>query len=260
MDIQNKNNIFNLEENVAIITNCDQKLCKAIAIGLAKNGVDIAIVSNKFGEMENIVEEVKSLGRRSKLFRCDVSSSSDVKNMVKEALNYFNHIDILINSNRVLKETLLVNISDKEWDKNISNNLNGVFFCCREVAKVMVKQRKGRIINISSVLAHVGKSGFSNYCVNNAAIVNFGRALALEVGEFGITVNALTLPVILNSGSAGTFIENGKEKLDINLDKIPLRKAGNFDDVVCTIIFLASNASEMITGICLNVDGGFLAH
>ena len=106
MDIQNKNNIFNLEGNVAIITNCDQELCKAIAIGLAKNGVDIAIASNEFGEMENIVEEVKSIGIRSKLFKCDVSNSTDVKNMVKEVLNYFNHIDILINSNRALKETL----------------------------------------------------------------------------------------------------------------------------------------------------------
>jgi len=258
--MQNINNIYNLVGNVAIITNGDQKLSREIAIGLAKNGVDVVLVGNEFDEMKNIVREVKNLGRKSQTIKCDISRSDNVKNMVKEVLSEFSHIDILINSTRISKKTLLVNMSDKEWDTNISNNLNGVFFCCREVVKVMIKQKRGRIINITSVLAQVGRSGFSHYCVNNAAIVNFGRALALEVGEFGVTVNSLAPPIIFNSDLEGNFVEGGKEKLDKILDRIPLRKVGNFDDVAKSVIFLASNASSMITGIYLNVDGGFLAH
>jgi len=249
-------NLFDLKDNVSIVTGGGQGIGKTLAIGLAMQGSDVIIADISFGNALATSKEIENLGRKSKAIKCDVSSSKDVKNMVKSVLDEFNHVDILINCAGISKKSFVIDMEDKDWNEVISINLRGVFLCCREVVKLMIKQKKGRIINITSVMGKVGRLGSAHYSASKAGINALTKALALEVAKYGITVNAIA-PCSIDSPLLKPLIEKKLINIDEIIQRNPIGRLGKLEELVGPAIFLASEASSLVTGHILNVDGGF---
>ena len=234
---------------------------KTIAIGLAEHGSDIAIVDIDVNKAENIAEEIKSKGRNVLVIKADITKKKEVDNMVKEVLNEFGKIDILVNNAGIARRAKAEEMSEKDWDDVLSVNLKGVFLCSQAVGRVMIKQRKGKIINIASV---VGQRGLfhpldlaSSYCASKGGVIQLTRSLAAEWAKYNVHVNAIA-PTYFITEMTKLLLEN-REFLDYLKWKIPLQRPGKPEELVGPVVFLASDASSMITGHILNVDGGWTA-
>ena len=251
-----RHDLFDLKDKVSIVTGGGQGIGKAIAIGLAMYGSDVVIADIV---MENAIatsKEIRNLGRKSIALECDISKSKDVKNMVKSVLNDFNHVDILVNCAGISKKCLVIDMEDKDWNQVISINLRGVFLCCREVVKLMKKQKKGRIINISSIMGKAGRIGSSHYCASKAGINALTKVLSIEVAKYNITVNAIA-PCWIDSPLLKPLVEKKQLNLDELIQRLPIGRLGKPEELVSSVIFLASEGSSLVTGHILYVDGGF---
>lgn len=244
-----------LEGKVAIVTGASRGIGRSVAIALAKSGAKVVI--NYAGNV-TAAEEVKSIieaaGGQVMLMQADVASDDAVTAMVKQTMDTFGRIDILVNNAGITRDGLLMRMKESDWDAVMNTNLKGVFICTKHISKVMMKQKTGKIINMTSVVGIMGNAGQSNYAAAKAGVIGFTKSMAKELASRGITVNAIA-PGFINSDMTAVLSEQVKEDL---ATKIPVGRLGNPEDVAAAVLFLASDSANYITGQTLNVDGGMV--
>ena len=242
-------------DKVAMITGATRGIGRQIAITLAKEGFDIAINYRK--ENEDLIETKKLVeAQNAKCFTVqgDVSSFEDSERMVKDIIEEFNHIDILVNNAGITKDMLLMRMKKEDFESVIGVNLVGTFNITKNVIPYMMKNRSGRIINVSSVVGISGNVGQTNYSASKAGIIGFTKSLAKEVGSRNILVNAVA-PGFIETQMTDVLKEEVKEEIS---KTIPLKRMGTVEDVANVVKFLASKDSSYITGQVINIDGGML--
>lgn len=239
----------------AIVTGGTRGIGREIARTLAQNGANIAINYRNYSEeIEKLVEELKSFGVKVLAVKCDVSKEEEVSNLVKEVKNNFERIDILVNNAGITKDGLIIRMSEKDFNDVIDINLKGTFNTTKAVSAVMVKQRYGKIINISSVVGVTGNAGQCNYAASKAGVIGFSKSVARELAARNINVNVIA-PGYINTDMTSVLPEKVKEEV---LKTIPMKKIGDPKEVANLALFLSSNLSDYITGQVINVDGGMV--
>jgi len=241
-----------LKDRIAFITGGSQGIGRACAMALAAAGADIAIGSRSIERLNSVVLEIESLGRAALAIRLDVCDSVQVRAAFQAVVQRFGRIDILVNNAGITKDMLLLRMKKEDWDSVLQTNLTGAFLCSQEAIKVMLRQKYGRIINISSIVGLSGNAGQSNYAASKAGIIGFTKSLALEVASRNITVNAVA-PGFIETAMTQGLPESVKVKLT---EKIPLSRIGSDRDVAFGVKFLASDEASYITGQVLNINGG----
>ena len=241
-----------LQDRTALITGGSQGIGRACALVLAEAGADVAVGGRSLEKLKRVAQDVQALGRKALAIQVDVSDPAQVKAAFAEHVKHLSRLDILVNNAGVARDTLLLRMKLEEWDTVIDTNLKGAFLCSQEGIKLMLRQRYGRIINISSVVGHTGNAGQVNYVASKAGLEGLTRALALEVASRNITVNAIA------PGFIGTAMTEGlPEAVRVKmLDRIPAGRMGTDREVACGVRFLASDESSYITGQVLHINGG----
>lgn len=245
---------FNLRGKTALVAGDSQFWGKYAAAALAEVGADVAVAAKSSKKLEEAAGEVRHLGRKAIAIPTDMTKSSQVQEMVEQAMAEFGKIDILINTADLQFAQPFLEITEDEWHRVTETNLTSTFLCCQAVGKHMLKQKKGRIINITSCLAERGLSNGAAYCVAMGGILQLTRALALEWAREGITVNAI---------GAGWFSEmntTGAVQEDFLLRYLPLKRYGHPKEIGSLVVYLASDATDFVTGQLLYVDGAVMAH
>lgn len=246
---------MNLLDKTAIVTGGSRGIGKAIALKLAEKGANIVVnYTSNSNKAEEVVNEIKKMGKEAMAVKADVSNPDDVKNLVKETEKKFSSIDILINNAGITRDTLLIRMKEDDWDKVMSVNLKGTFLCTKLVGKKMMKQRSGNIVNIASVVGIIGNAGQANYSASKAGIIGFTKSTAKELSSRGINVNAVA-PGFIETEMTKKLSE---EVIQNYAKNIPLGKMGKPEDVANVVSFLCSEEASYITGQVINVDGGMV--
>lgn len=246
---------MNLTGKVALVTGASRGIGQAAAIDLAKAGADVVVnfIGNEAVAQET-VEKIEELGRKAIKIKADVGNAEDVQAMVDEAVAAFGHIDILVNNAGITRDGLLIRMKDSDWDDVLNINLKGVYLVTKAVAKLMVKQRAGRIINMTSVSGVTGNVGQANYAAAKAGVIGFTKTCAKELAARGITVNAIA-PGFIETAMTDVLPEKIKEGI---AGTIPFGRMGQPEEIAKVVTFLASDFASYITGQVLNVDGGMV--
>lgn len=242
------------ERKIALVTGGSRGIGRAICIKLAKSGVDV-FFSYRSGkeEAEKTISMCEEYGVRAAAIQADVSVSSDCDNLINKAIEFGDgRLDILVNNAGVTRDNLLPRISDEDMDVVINTNLKGTFYMMRGVAKLMLRQKAGRIINMSSVVGVMGNAGQVNYSASKAGVIGMTKSFAREVASRHITVNAIA-PGMIETDMTSAIPENAKEKI---LETIPFKEMGKPEDIANIVAFLASDEARYITGQTICVDGG----
>ena len=248
-------NIFDLSGKVAIVTGGNQGIGFGIAKGLASVGVTVVIANRRAAEGQNAAGSLKKEGLNAVAIPTDVSSKSSVASLVSKVVSDFGKIDILVNNAAVIVRKPIEDFTEEEWDQIMNTNLRGLFLCCQLVGREMIKKKKGKIINISSVLSQIVQPGRSVYAVAKAGVSHLTRALALEWGKYNINVNAIGPGLTITPLNQKYFEENPEDLKNI-VASIPRGREAYPQDYAGAAIFLASDASDYMTGQTLLVDGG----
>lgn len=244
-----------LEGKTAVVTGGTRGIGKAIALKLADLGANIVINYRSSGKVvEEVIKEIEDKGVRAIAVQGDVSDFKEAENIVKSAIHTFNSLDILVNNAGITADGLIMRMKEEDFDKVIQVNLKGAFNCIRHTTPYMVKQRYGKIINISSVVGITGNAGQSNYAAAKAGIIGLTKSTARELAARGINVNAVA-PGFIQTDMTEVLSDKVKES---SLNNIPLKKFGKPEDVGELVAFLASDKSSYITGQVINVDGGMV--
>ena len=243
-----------LEGKLALITGGARGIGKEIAMLFANEGANIAICDVNLEETQKTAKEIENLGRQGLAFKADVTSSSQVQDMMDKILDKFNKIDILINNAGITKDNLLLRMSEEDWDKVIAVNLKGTFVCTKIVSRVMLKQRFGRIVNLASIIGIMGNAGQANYAASKAGIIGLTKSVAKELASRNICVNAIA-PGFIMTDMTAKLPEDVQKKM---LSVIPLARFGEAKDVADLALFLSSESSSYITGQVIQVDGGMV--
>jgi len=242
-----------LKDKIAVVTGGSRGIGKAVVLTLGKEGVKVLINyrGNESAALETL-NELKKIGGEGEIFKADVSVEEEVERMFNFVLEKWGKLDILVNNAGITKDNLLIRMKNEEWDQVINTNLKGVFLCTRAAIKIMIKQRSGKIVNISSIIGLRGNIGQANYAAAKAGIIGFTKSVAREVASRGITVNAIA-PGFITTDMTEVLSEEMKKKV---LEDIPLGRFGTPEDVANAVRFLVSDEAAYITGVVLNVDGG----
>lgn len=244
-----------LKDKVAIVTGGTRGIGRAIALKLADNGANIVInYRNSDKEAEELKAILEEKGVKVLTVKCDISNFEDSKNLMDKCKEVFGKIDILVNNAGITKDTLIMRMKEEDFDNVIDVNLKGTFNCAKHASAIMLKQRFGKIINMTSVVGIAGNAGQVNYAASKAGVIGLTKSLAKELGSRGITVNAVA-PGFINTDMTASLSEKVKEEASKN---IPLKRLGDPEDVANLVGFLASDASNYITGQVINVDGGMV--
>ncbi|WP_071459412.1 3-oxoacyl-[acyl-carrier-protein] reductase [Bacillus massilinigeriensis] len=244
-----------LHGKAVLVTGASRGIGREIALELAREGADIAV--NYSGSEQRAIEtaeEIKRMGRQAIVVKADVSDASDVEKMVKDTIQAFGKLDILVNNAGITRDNLLMRMKESDWDDVMNINLKGVFLCTKAVTRQMMKQRSGRIINISSIVGVMGNAGQANYVAAKAGVIGLTKTAAKELASRGITVNAIA-PGFITTDMTDKLPDEVKEGM---LKTIPLARLGEPSDIAKTVLFLASEDSRYITGQTLHVDGGMV--
>jgi len=247
--------LFNLEGENAIVTGASQGLGKEMAIALAEVGANIAVVDINKEKGEEVVAEIKNMGRESLFIKCDVSSEKDVENMVKEVKNKFGKIDILVNNAGIVSNFSAEEMDLKEWEKIIDIDLTGVFICAQKVGREMIKQEKGVIVNIASMSGIIvnNPQPQCHYNTAKAGVIMLTKSLAAEWAKYNIRVNAIAPGYMGTDMVKRAFPKYGQNWIPL----IPMGRIGEPYEIKGPIVFLCSRASSYITGSVLVMDGGY---
>ena len=244
-----------LKNKNAVVTGATRGIGREIAFTLAENGANVAINYRTLNEdVERLIEELKSYGTNIVAVKCDISDEEEVKNFIAESKKQLGSIDILINNAGITKDGLLMRMKEKDFSDVLDVNLKGTFITTRVAASIMMKQRHGKIINISSVVGVIGNAGQCNYAASKAGVIGFSKSVARELASRNITVNVVA-PGFINTDMTGVLPEKVKESM---LQGIPLKRIGEPKDIANAVLFLASDLSNYITGQVINVDGGMV--
>ena len=246
-------NLQHLKDKVAIVTGGSRGIGRASALALAAQGAKLVVNYARSGDAaEAVVREIQEAGGEAIALQADVSQNEAVENLIKQTLDKYKRIDVLVNNAGITQDTLLLRMKPEQWQAVIDLNLTGVFLCTKAVSKTMLKQRSGRIINIASVAGQMGNPGQANYSAAKAGVIGFTKTVAKEMAQRGVTVNAV----------APGFIETDMThdlKSEEIIKFIPLGRYGKPEEVAGTIRFLAADpAAAYITGQVFNVDGGMV--
>jgi len=244
---------FDLTDKTALVTGAAQGIGKAIALLFASKGADLVLVDLKEG-VKDLAEEIAKLGRRVLPIVADLTDFSSLPGVVKKAMDAFSKIDILVNNAGVAILDDAENLSEEAWDKTMDINLKAPFLLSQLVGREMIKRKSGKIINIASQAGIVALDRHVAYCTSKAGLIAMTKVLALEWGEFGINVNAIAPTVVLTELGRRAWAGEVGEAMK---QKIPLRRFALPEEIAAAALFLASNASDMITGTTLVVDGGY---
>lgn len=241
------------KDRVAIVTGAGRGIGRAIALKLAKSGATLVV--NYMGSSkgaDEVVEIIKSSGGEAISYKCNVVDFDAVEKMVKDVVEKFGRVDILVNNAGITKDNLIMKMSETEFDEVIAVNLKGTFNTTKAVTKIMMKQRYGRIVNISSIVGVIGNAGQANYCATKAGIIGMTKAVARELASRNVTANAVA-PGFIDTDMTRVLPDKLKEEL---LSSIPMRKLGSVDDIANAVEFLAKEETGYITGQVINVNGG----
>lgn len=242
-----------LTGKVALVTGASRGIGRAIALKLAADGCNVVVnYAGSEAAAAETVAKIKELGREAIMVKANVSSVDDVNDMFKTALETFGQIDILVNNAGITRDNLMMRMKEDEWDDVIDTNLKGVFNCIKAATRPMMKQRSGRIINITSVVGVLGNAGQANYVAAKAGVIGLTKTAARELASRGITVNAVA-PGFIATDMTDVLPEDVKANL---LTQIPLSRLGQADEIASVVHFLASDAAAYMTGQTLHVDGG----
>ncbi len=248
---------MSLKGKAGIVTGASRGLGKGIAIGLAQAGADLAITSRELKKIEKVDEEIKSWGRKVLPLQIDVARKEDIDRMVEKTLEKFGKIDFLFNSAGRITRVPPEDFSEEDWDEEIKVNLKGTFLCCQAVGRVMIKQKRGKIINISSIASFIGGKNISAYVASKGGVSQLTKSLASDWAKYNIRVNAIG-PGYFTTDLTESLRKDPKRFSAINA-RIPLGRWGEPEDLAGIAVFLASDASDYITGQTIFVDGGWLA-
>lgn len=244
-----------LKDKIALVTGASRGIGRAIALKFAQNGAHVVInYSSSQAQAQNLKEEIESFGVRALVVKCDVSSSEEVNAMFSQIEKGFGRLDILVNNAGITKDGLILRMNEEDFDKVVAINLKGAFLCSKAASKIMVKQREGSIINISSVVGITGNIGQANYAASKAGVIGLTKSLAKELASRNIRVNAIA-PGFIKTDMTEVLSDKVKEAM---LSSIPLGRFGEADEVANVALFLASNLSSYITGQVIVVDGGMI--
>ena len=244
-----------LDGKVALVTGGSRGIGKAIVLALASAGANVAInYAGNITAAEAVADEVTAMGRKAILVQGDVANTVVAAEIVEKVVTELGKIDILINNAGITRDGLLVRMKEEDWDALLSTNLKGVFNCTKAAVKHMMKQRSGKIVNISSVVGVMGNASQANYAAAKAGCIGFTKSVAKEVASRGINVNAVA-PGLISTDMTQVLPEKVVEEM---LTGIPLKRAGEPKDVANAVLFLVSEEAAYITGQTLHVDGGMV--
>lgn len=248
---------FDLSGKVAIVTGATKGIGYGLAMALARHGANIVVVSRNQADCERTAAEIKGWGREALPVSTDVTNLAQIQNMVEKTIHHFGRVDILVNNAGTAITRKAEDITEDDWDRVLDVDLKGVFFCAQAVGKEMIKQKRGKIINIASILGLVGDRQVLPYCAAKGGVIQLTKALALEWARYDIQVNALCPGYVKTPMNEK---ELSQEKIYNHIiGKIPMRRIGEVPDMTGAAVFLASEASNYMTGQTLVIDGGWTA-
>ncbi len=243
-----------LQDKVSLVTGGARGIGKAIAMELVRQGSHIIISDIDISGTDELIGEAEAMGVRALAVQVDVTKADEVGMLMDNVINKFEHIDILVNNAGITRDNLLMRMSEADWDLVLEVNLKGAFLCTQKVIRSMMKQRSGKIINISSVIGIMGNAGQSNYAASKAGLIGFTKSIAKEVASRNIQVNGIA-PGYIETDMTANFTEETRASY---IASIPANRSGAPSDVAKVVGFLASPSADYITGQILNVDGGLL--
>lgn len=244
-----------LEGKKALVTGASRGIGRAIALALAAEGADVAVnYAGSEAAAKEVAAEIEAMGRKAFVIQVDVASHEASTAMVDAVVKEFGRIDILVNNAGITRDGLLMRMKEEDWDAVLTTNLKGVFNCTKSAVKYMMKQKSGRIVNISSVVGLMGNAGQANYAAAKAGVIGFTKATAKEVAARGINVNAVA-PGFIKTDMTSVLSEKVVENL---IAGIPLSRLGESEDIAKAVVFLVSDDANYITGQTLHVDGGMV--
>jgi len=237
----------------ALVTGASRGIGREIALELAREGADVAVnFAGSEAKAKEVVELIQAMGRKAIAIQADISSGEDVQKMVDETIKQFGKLDILVNNAGITRDQLLMRMKESDWDEVINTNLKGVFLCTKAVTRQMMKQRSGRIINISSIVGVSGNAGQANYVAAKSGVIGLTKTAARELAPRGVTVNAVA-PGYISTDMTDQLPEEVKSEM---LKQIPLARIGEPKEIAKVVSFLASDDSSYITGQTIHVNGG----
>lgn len=241
-----------LIDRVAIVTGASRGIGRAIALKLAAQGAKIVASGRNAEALSSLAVEISALGGEVVTVSGDVALDADANALVDQAMAAFGRVDILVNNAGITRDGLLLRMKSEDWDAVLDTNLKGAFLCTRAAAKVMSKQRYGRIVNISSVVGEMGNAGQANYCASKAGLLGLTKSVARELARRNVTVNAVT-PGFIVTDMTDDLSEKAREAMT---EQIPLGRLGEVDDIASAVLYLVSDQAAYVTGQVLGVNGG----
>ena len=244
--------MFDLSDKIVIITGASQGIGRTMAIVFAKSGASVVCVARSENKIKELCVKIENEGGRAIPIVCDIGDGDSFSKTIKSVVDRFGKLDILINNAGITRDSLLMRMNDNQWDEVIQTNLKGAFFGMKAAIRPMMKNKFGRIINITSIVGLTGNPGQANYAASKAGLIGMTKSIAKEVGSRGITVNCIA-PGWIDTEMTQELPENSKKDL---LDRIPIGKIGKPENIAYTALFLASDEASYITGQTITVDGG----
>jgi 3-oxoacyl-[acyl-carrier protein] reductase len=245
---------MNISGRVALVTGASQGIGRSCALKLASTGATVALAARNQEKLNELVREISGAGGKAASFTLDVSDEAQIKSACKAVIAQFGKIDILVNNAGITRDQLVMRMKRSDWDAVLSTNLTSAYLCIQQVIGSMLKQRWGRIINITSVFGQMGQAGQANYAASKAGLIGLTMAIAREVGSRTITCNAVA-PGLIETAMTAALGDEFKQNA---VKQIPLGRVGSPDDVAHAVAYLASEEASYITGHVLNVNGGLL--
>jgi 3-oxoacyl-[acyl-carrier protein] reductase len=245
---------MSLSGRVALVTGASQGIGRTCAIRLAKDGAAVAVAARNQEKLNELVGEITGAGGKAAAFALDVANEDQIKETAKAAIAQFGKVDILVNNAGITRDQLVMRMKRADWDAVLQTNLTSAYLCIQQVIGSMLKQRWGRIINITSIFGQTGQAGQANYAASKAGLIGLTMAMAREVGSRNITCNAIA-PGFIETAMTAVLSDEFKQAA---VKQIPLGRVGTPEDVASAVAFLASDEASYITGHVLNVNGGML--
>jgi len=244
--------LFSLQDKIAIVTGASQGIGRTTAELFSKSGAHVVCIARNEEKIKNLANTISKNGHSASYFPCDISDGNLIQNTIKSVINDYGKIDILINNAGINRDSLVLRMKNHQWDEVLNTNLNGAFYATKSVLRSMMKNKYGRIINITSIVGLQGNSGQSNYSASKAGLIGFSQSVAKEVASRGITINCIA-PGWIETEMTNDLPQNLKSEI---IKNIPIGKTGTTEDIAYTALFLASKESKYITGQTITVDGG----